>query len=317
MNGAHRFRHFGLPRLRIETWCTRGSHAEDGEGGVADHGVGEVAEAAVGSGAGAAADDEHVGAGLVGGLEQCVLDGADGDAGGGIGSHGLEQLLQALGGQVFFGGVEFCFKMQFDGEFGVLALHGVKEGEVGVRFAGGAGGETEDAFGIAGQTDGADPLAMFDGVGCMGFGMPAGENGAVGIVEDFGGGGAEEGLAKDAGVGGHDNEVELAIAGGFGDLCGGIAGDEDAGRSGVGELLCEKGIEAFASDGVVLFGDFRSGPEVELESVVAFEVDDVHEGDLGVGKDGCAFYVSCHGDAGGREVHRKEDVLNQRHGSPP
>ena len=289
------------------------SDAEDGEWGVADYGVGEVSEAADGAGVGAAADHENVGVVVIGGFEQGVFDVAEGDADVGFEAYLLLELFEFAGGAVAGDGFEGVPDVEAGGEIAFVGLHGVDDGDVSAGLRGDLGGEAEDALGVVGEAEGAEPFAVLDGARGDGFGVAAGEHRAVGIVENLGGGGAEERTAEDAGVCGHDDEASADFVGGLRDLRGGVAEADDAGGSSEWEVGGEVGVETQACGVELVFGDVVESAKTQLHAGVEVELGDVEEGDLRVEDGGGSLDVGGHGGAGVREVYGKEDAFDERH----
>src|ERR1700751_1111276 len=128
------------------------------------------------------------------------------------------------------------------------------------------------------------------------FGVFAGYDGAIGIIEDFGCCRAEEHPPECAGMRGHDDEVDAILPGGFGDLRGRVSGSEDSWVFGGVELGAEEGVEPVARDTLMLFCDLGSWPQVKFESVVAGGIEDVDQRHFGAEQSGGPLDVRGHGD---------------------
>jgi len=249
-------------------------------------------------------------------VKKRFLDGADGDGDGKVEADAVLQLVDAGAGQLPFFGLELIFEVELDGQTGVRGRDGMDELQAATNLFRRLESVAEDALGGFSEADGAQPLAMIDGAGCDVDGVMAGEDGAVGGVEDLGGGGTDEHAAERAGVRGHDDEVE-SVACGLGDTGGGVSGVEDARVLRRREFLGEEGVEVVAGDLLVLDGDFGFGAIVKLESVVTGGVEDVDERDAGGPDGGGALDVAGHGDGGGGEVDGEKDVGNDGHAAVP
>jgi len=119
---------------------------------------------------------------------------------------------------------------------------GVHDRKLGAEFGGELRGPREHGTAFRSEIDRAEYSAeggRFEG-GRM-FEMRPGEDGAVDIVEDFGGHGTEEKAAEGAvAVSRHDDEAALLAAGVLGDDTGGIAFANDAAAGNACEFLWEE-----------------------------------------------------------------------------
>jgi len=119
---------------------------------------------------------------------------------------------------------------------------GVHDRKLGAEFGGELRGPREHGAAFRSEIDRAEYSAeggRFEG-GRM-FEMRPGEDGAVDIVEDFGGHGTEEKAAEGAvAVSRHDDEAALLAAGVLGDDTGGIAFANDAAAGNACEFLWEE-----------------------------------------------------------------------------
>lgn len=249
-------------------------------------------------------------------MQERAFDGADGDCNWRVEADAALQLVDAQAGLLPLLGLDLFFKIELDGEIGVRGGDGVDQVDVSVGLFGSLAGVAKDALGVLAEADGAEPHAMPDGARGDLKGVLSGEHGAVGGVEDLGDGRTEKHAAEGAGVRGHDDDVE-SVAGGMGDLGGGVSGGEQARVPGEREFVVEEGAEAVACDLLMLGRDHEFGAEVKLHSVVAGGVENVDERDVGGEDLGGALDVSGHGDAGGGKVDGEKDVADDGHAAVP
>ncbi len=162
------------------------------------------------------------------------------------------------------------------------------------------------------EVDGADDVAEGDGLGGEGFfHVDAGPDGAIGVVQDLGGDGAEDELAEGAvAVGRHDDQAGVLLLGEVHDLAGGIAFEDDAAGFQALQFAGEEGfhllVDLRAAIGVQL--GQHGAADFEGAELVVGRGEDVQQGQLGVkmGGQGAGVAGGAQGPFG--EIHRQQDL---------
>src|SRR6266478_4590067 len=126
--------------------------------------------------------------------------------------------------------------------------------------------------------------------------------------------GAKQVPAEETGVCRHDDKIEFVRPGMLNDLCRRIARQQDSPGLSEWKFGLKERIEFLSSKFLLLFGNLGKRPYVELERIVTVEIEDVKQCHFGAEHSRGPLHVSCHTNAGRREVHREQNVLDHRHG---